>query len=183
MKGLAICTVALGLLLATAATSQAGNWYPGSYIPAHYHHHYYYQPAGVVVAPCAGLWIRGVSDLPVDRGPLPGSGAADGGSAGAILLRRSRGGLRLSRQWRCGSRRVIMSRNFCPRLVFKRSTCPPAGRFPPDFADNSNPGVCQMKMARITAVLLVFSLTRGWRGPNPEAARVAATVAIAAAAE
>ena len=51
MKGLAICTAAFGLLLATAATSRAESWYPGSYIPVHYHRHYYYPPARVVVTP------------------------------------------------------------------------------------------------------------------------------------
>ena len=54
MKGMAVCcTMALGLVLGTAATSQAGYWYPGSYVPVHYHHHY--APAVVVVpAPVYG---------------------------------------------------------------------------------------------------------------------------------
>ncbi len=49
MKGLALCTLALGLMVAMAAPSWAGQYYPGSYVPHHHHRVYYSQ--GVVVRP------------------------------------------------------------------------------------------------------------------------------------
>jgi hypothetical protein len=70
MKGLAICTVALGILAATAATSQAGNWYPGSYVPVHYHH-YYYPPARVVVAPAPVYGYAAYPSYPPVVAPYP----------------------------------------------------------------------------------------------------------------
>jgi hypothetical protein len=50
MRGLALCTIALGLLLAMAAPSMAENYYVGSVVPWQHYHHGYYGPR-VVVSP------------------------------------------------------------------------------------------------------------------------------------
>ena len=52
MKRVAVCIVALGILLATAGPSLAHEWH-GHYVPVHHHHAYpvYYGLPPVVVAP------------------------------------------------------------------------------------------------------------------------------------
>ena len=107
MKGMAVCcTMALGLVLGTAATSQAGYWYPGSYVPVHYHHHYCARGRSCARA---GLRIRGLSRLSAGRGPLPGHGARAGGCSRAILLRCSWGCPRLPRTRVWNPRRFLTS--------------------------------------------------------------------------